>query len=158
MGGQRGFQVIVGGIVALLIVTVAVVVGRGDLPTATYPAGSPESAFQAYLQAWAAGDDETAYASFSSEVRAATALDSYRNQAGDMRRDQPGTSRRVLIDSATTSGDGATLRISVETTSVSGLAVNRSRATQTVTMIRQDGAWKLDRLWMGTDPWFAEKL
>jgi hypothetical protein len=160
VGGQRGFLAIVGGIVVLLVATVAIVVLRGDPPTATYPAGSPEAAFQAYLTAWVEGDDATAYASFTTEVRAATSLETYHRQSEDFRQSgfQPGSSRRVFIDSATIRGETATLQLTVETTVVSGLSANRYRARTTVPMAREDGAWKLDRIRMGTEPWWADKL
>ena len=158
MGGQRGFLAIVVGIVVLLGTTVAVVLVRGDPPAASYPAGSPEAAFQAYLAAWEAGDDATAYASFTAEVRTDTTLEAYHRQAEDMRRHDPGTGRRVFIDSASIRGESATLQLTVETTNIGGLSANRYRSTTTASMVRQDGAWKLDRLWMGTDPWYGEKV
>jgi hypothetical protein len=159
MGGWRGFIAILAGIAGLLVVTVVVVLLAGDRPPRTYPAGSPEAAYQAYVTAWQAGDDEAAYASFTTAVRAETPYADYHRQAIEYRLygQQPGTTTRVFIDAATVQGETATLQVTVETSVVSGLGANRYRSTLPVTLVREDGAWRLDTIRMGTEPWWPNK-
>lgn len=159
MAGQRGFLAVLGGIVALLILTVAVVLVRGDRPAASFGPDSPEAAVQAYLVAWDAGDDRTAWAAFSTQVQAGTPLDSYTEQAQMLRVKgfAPDGSRRVFINPAKVSGESAVVPVTIETTAVGGMSVDRFRQTTPVPMIRAEGAWKIDQLLMGTEPWFVGK-
>jgi hypothetical protein len=159
MAGQRGFLAVVAGIIALLILTVGVVLVRGDRPAASFGPGTPEAAVQAYLVAWDAGDDRAAWAAFSARTQAGTALDAYTEQAQLLRVKglTPDASRQVFIASATVSGDSATVPVTVETTSVGGMSVNRYRQTITVPLVRENGAWRIDQLLMGTEPWFVGK-
>ncbi len=159
MGGQRGFLAVVAGIVALLILTVGVVLVQGEQPAASFGPDSPEAAVQAYLVAWDAGDDRTAWAAFSAQVQAETPLDSYTEQAQTLRVKgfAPDGSRRVFINSAKVSGERAVVSVTIETTAVRGMNVDRFRQTTTIPMVRADGAWKVDQLLMGTDTWFVGK-
>ncbi len=159
MSGQRGFLAVVAGIVALLILTVGVVLVQGDRPLASFGPGSPEAAVQAYLVAWDAGDDRAAWTAFSARVKAATPVDAYPEQAQLLRTKGFMTdgSRQVFVSPAKLSGESATVPVTVETTAVSGMNVNRYRQTTTFPMVREEGAWKIDQLLMGTEFWYADK-
>jgi hypothetical protein len=148
------------GVVALLVITVAVVLLAGQRPPREYPAGSPEAAFQAYLVAWEAANYEAAYAAFTTAVRAATPLADYRRQAADFRTNglPPGTSRRVFIDRTTITGDETTLDVTIEETTVNGLSADRYRYSRSFVMVREDGAWRFDRIFMGIERWSIDKL
>jgi hypothetical protein len=152
MNGGRGLAAIVLGIIVLLVGSVAVVLVAGNRPPAVYPAGSPEAAVQAYLQAWEARDLDAAWASFSMAARSGTTQDDYRRQAQDYRQwaEPPaGPSRRVFIDRTTVSGDRASLELTIEETWIQGLSVSRNRYGRTLTMVQEDGAWRFDRLFVG---------
>ncbi len=49
------------------------------------------------------------------------------------------------------------MSVTIETTAVRGMNVDRFRQTTTIPMVRADGAWKVDQLLMGTDTWFVGK-
>lgn len=159
MGGQRGLAAVIVGIALLLVATVAVVLLAGDRPVRSYPAGSPEAALQAYLVAWEASDAAGSYGAFSRAVRSETSLDDYRRQVAEYGgwATNEGPSRRVFIDQATVTGDRATLELTIEETWVSGLNVNRNRSGRVVTMVREDGAWRFDRLFIGMEMYWPGK-
>jgi hypothetical protein len=144
----------VGGVALLLVATVAIVLLAGNRPPQTYPAGSPEAALQAYLQAWEARDLDRAWEFFSTSARGSVTLDEYRRQA----RDYPdmagagGPSRRVFIDQTTVTGDRAELQLTIEETYIQGLGVGRNRYSQRLAMVRESGQWRLDQLIMGIQP------
>jgi hypothetical protein len=155
MGGGRGLVAIVVGVIVVVVTSVAVVLVAGDRPPPSYPAGSPEAALQAYLKAWDARDFDATWASFSTAARRGTTQDDYRQRAQDYSgwADPPtGPSRRVFIDRTTVSGDRATLDLTVEETWIQGLSVSRNRSGRIVTMAREDGGWRFDRLFVGLEP------
>ena len=150
----------VGGILALMIVSVGMVLLRGDRPVASFAPGSPEAALQAYLAAWEAGDDATAWASFSARVRAGISEADYRTEAPMVRSNStsPGQSRRAFFDPATVKGDSAQVRVTVEVTTVGGINVDRYRTVTTVSLVRESGTWKIDQELMGLEPWGYSKF
>jgi hypothetical protein len=152
VGGGRGLLAIVVGIVVLLAGTVAAVLVAGNRPPRDYPGGSPEAALQTYLRAWEARDLEAAWSSFSVAARTGVTLEEYRSQVQDygMWAQPPGgPSRRVYVDRSTVTGDRAELELTVEETWVQGLSVVRNRTGQALTMIREDGQWRFDALFLG---------
>jgi hypothetical protein len=152
MSGARGLAAIAVGVVLLVTASVAVVILAGNRPPAVYPAGSPEAALQAYLEAWERRDLDEAWASFSTAARSGTTQGAYRSQAEDYRQwaEPPtGPSRRVFIDRATLNGDRASLELTIEETWILGLSVSRSQYGQTLAMVQEDGAWRFDRLLVG---------
>jgi hypothetical protein len=143
----------VAGIVALLVITVAIVLAAGNRPPREYPAGSPEAALQAYLQALEARDLDRAWNSFSTGAKAGTTVAAYRAEVESFGAwiGLDGSARRVFIDTTRVAGDRAELDLTVEDTYIQGLSVSRNRYSRPVTMIREDGAWRFDRILMGLD-------
>src|SRR5918994_2272082 len=62
-------MLLAGGLIAALIVVALVAVLIRPTGPTTYPDGSPEAAFQAYMSAYDAEDVEAAYGWFSSPVK-----------------------------------------------------------------------------------------
>ena len=147
----RGPVALVGGL-ALTFVLLSVIVLASNRGPAVYPVGSPEAAFQRYLAAWNAGDFPGAYAAFSARIRTRVTLEDYRTMApryGYGGSDQ----QRVVLLSANTSDDAATLSLRVEHWSPGGglSGGNSWSSSATVAMIRQSGAWYVDDYLAGVD-------
>jgi hypothetical protein len=154
MGGQRGFLGIVLGIVGLVVVTVAIVLLAGNRPPTAYPAGTPEAALQDYLRAWEARDFDATWASFTTDARARTTWEEYRNQVvahGTWAQPPNGPIRRVFIDRTTVRGDRAELALTIEETWIQGLSASRNHYALTLTMAREGGTWRLDQLMYGLE-------
>ncbi len=138
-------------IVALIAIAVIVAVALPDEP-ATYPAGSPEAAFQDYYQAWEAGDSETAYESLSSDVRRDITSDEYRRMDSEQswQRDED---RRVVLLASEITGDRAVLDLRVDQfTQGGGLGGDRYSYDRSVRLVREDGVWLIDEPLVGVEP------
>jgi hypothetical protein len=154
VGGGRGLLAIVAGAAVLLVATVAVVIMAGNRPAQSYPPGSPEATMQAYLQAAQARDVAAAFQLFSKAARSGITVDDYRRQSADyggFGDPGEGPSRRVYIDRTTITGDRAELATTIEETWVQGLNTSRYRRGQIVTLVREDGAWRFERLFYGLE-------
>ncbi|MEO5918664.1 MAG: hypothetical protein ABIQ17_03790 [Candidatus Limnocylindrales bacterium] len=161
MGSTRSLLIIGLSLVAIAVLATVVVILGGNRPPAVYPASSPEAAVQDYLQAWADGDDEAAWAVFSAGVQADLTLDDYRTMASEFRRYQEppsGPIRRVFIDRATITGEKATVDLTVEESWQGGpLERNVYRSARRLSLVREDGAWKIDEQLVWLDPgWYAK--
>ena len=142
---------VIGGVVgALVVAAVAVMALLGSRGPASYPSDSPEAAFQAYLQAYAAGDLEAAHASFSQRIRSGTSSSGYLDDVSMYGRDDQ--ARRVWIDSVDRSDGLATLHLTIEEFFSSGLSSSSYRYETSVRMVLEDGSWKVDELLAGVDP------
>jgi hypothetical protein len=139
-----------GGALAILfvaILAVALVVGARP---ASYPAGSPEAAFQAFVQASETGDTEAAYALLSPRIRSTwtyTAFDQQQRMYGD-----GGDRTLVYIDRTVSRGDDAVaLYLTIE--HVYGEGLTSSRWTERDVPVRMalvDGTWYVDQALAGT--------
>jgi hypothetical protein len=140
---NRLLLVVVGGVAALVVVALAVVLllPRGE---ATYPAGSPEAAFQAYLAAAETNDLEATYQAMSPRVRASWTYDEFVNE-----RSMFGSSygrRNVWIDSVDRRDDRAVLHVTIEWMYGEGLTASRSYDRDiALSMVLVDGTWYIDQ-------------
>lgn len=148
-GLPRSVLITIGAIVVLVVVAVLVAVFLPDRPT-TYPAGSPEAAFQDYLDAWTAGDLETAYAGLSSTVRSDLDLETYRRIDAEQSW-QRTMDRRVVLLGADVTGERALLRLRIDQFTSGGFGGDRYSEERTVRMVREDGAWRIDEPLVGTE-------
>jgi hypothetical protein len=143
--------VILGGLVALLVVTavvVSLVLAPGE--PASYPADSPEYAFQRYYQALQDGDTRAAYSLFSARVQRQLSYDQFAAYAGR----QPQTSEQspiVRIDRVTRGDEGATLSLSLEQRFGSGFGQSSDVQQRSVRLVQENGAWKIDDAIVGVD-------
>lgn len=137
-------------IVALVAIAVIVAVALPDEP-ATYPAGSPEAAFQVYYQAWERGDGEAAYASLSSDVKGDITSAEYRRRDSEQswQRDED---RRVVLLRSEITGDRAVLDLRVDQFHEGGLGGDRYSYDRSVRLVREDGVWLIDEPLVGIEP------
>lgn len=129
-------------IVVLIALAVVVVLAVPKGPTA-YDPGSPEAAFQAFYQAYEAGDVEGAYGLLGAAVRDQLTLAEYRRLAAEhaWQRDQD---RRVVLLGTDVTGDRANLRLRVDQFSGGGLGGDRYSDERTIRLVREHGAWLID--------------
>ncbi len=142
------------GIVAIAIAAVVAVVLLANRAPASYPAGSPEAAFQGYLQAFERGDYAASYTYFSNAIRSSTNETEYRlavQQYGIYDREQ---GSRVLFDRSTVNGDRAVLHLVVEQYSGGGPFGGGDvyRGLRQIAMVREGGEWKIDEALVWVDP------
>jgi len=153
-GANRLLAIVGLGIAALVVVALTLVF---LLPRSepSYPPGSPEAAFQAYLAASDAGDIEAAYAALSPRVRARWTYDAYVREA-DMYGSQAG-GRRVYIDRVVRIGDEqATLHLTIEWMGGAGLTTSRWYERDVrIRMVSVDGTWYVDQALIGTQQAFS---
>lgn len=136
-------------IVTLVAIAVIVAVALPDEP-ATYPAGSPEAAFQTFYQAWEAGDTDTAYAAMSSDVKRDITSDEYRQMDSEQswQRDED---RRVVLLKSEVTGDRAVLDLRVDQFYQGGLGGDRYSYDRSVRLVREDGVWLIDEPLVGIE-------
>lgn len=152
--GDRSLLIIGAGVLALAVITVAVVLLAGDRRTADYPADVPEGALQRYLAAYEAGDLEAAYAFFSERVRQRMSLDDYQRSTGFMAPPMEGASRRVLFDRRSGEGDRVQLHLTIEEFYPDGIDGSTQRSPRQVPLVREGGAWRIDEalVWLDVAP------
>ena len=146
---------VIGGVVLLLVIaSVVAALTLGSRGEVTFPAGSPEAAFQAYYRAYQAGDLTTAYSYFSRGVQQQLSREEYaRLAAYGPSMAPPGAIQRLTITGAVTHPTGsATLYVTVEQVSGSGLNVSRFSYDRQIWMVQEDGAWKVGEALLGVDP------
>jgi hypothetical protein len=134
---------------ALVLIAVATVLYSVSRPDVSYAPDTPEAAFHRYAQAWDAGDVETAYAELSAHAKARVPAREFR-EAITWSRDEV---VRVWIDDRGGTDSRAVLTLTVETSDGGWLGVERYRDHPRVTLIREDGAWKIDTPLVGYQAW-----
>jgi hypothetical protein len=148
-GPPRSVLAAAAGIVALVVVAVVVAVALPDQPT-SYPAGSPEAAFQGYYEAWEAGDIDAAYAHLSSDVARELTQDEYRRMDAEQSWQRQEDRRVVLLHSEIT-GDRAVLDLRVDQFYEGGLGGDRYSYERSVRLVREDGVWLVDEPLVGIE-------
>jgi hypothetical protein len=145
----RAVLVVGGAIVALIALALVVVLAVPKGPT-TYDPGSPEAAFQAFYQAFEAGDVEGAYELLGSSVTDELTPAEYRALDAEQgwQRDQD---RRVLLLGVDVNGDRTNLRLRIDEFSQGGLGGNRYSSERTIRLVREDGAWLIDEPIVGIE-------
>lgn len=139
-------------LVVLAVVAVAVVLLGGRAAPATYPADSPEAAYQAYLAAYDDPDPAVAYAALTQRVRDSWPYDEYL-RARDTSGWQWQQDHRVWIDRVDRSSDRATLHLTIEFSSGTGLNTSTWTDRREVRMALEDGGWRIDQPLVGFDPY-----
>jgi hypothetical protein len=155
MSAGRTLGMIAGGIIALVLVAVVVVLLAGTRSPQQFAAGSPQAAVQAYLAAWDDGDTEASWAFFSSEIKNSYSLEDYRrtiDQYGGYSYPGGGPRRSVYIDGVEGSGDRVTVQLTVDEYYGNGLNTSSYRSPRSVGLVREDGAWKIRDPLVWLDP------
>lgn len=150
--GVRRLALLLGGLILGVAIVAALVVALSSRPPATYSAGSPEAALQAYLLAWQANDLDAAYAALSEQVHGVITAADYRMMAGNWSVGRADDRRIVLTDSHV-NGDRARLDLRIdELSSGGGVGGNVWSRETSVALVRESGAWRIDELLAGPDP------
>jgi len=162
MSTTRTLAVIAGGIIALVLVSVAVVLLAGGRQRQEFAAGSPEATVQAYLDAWEEGDAAEIWAFFSADAQADYAFEDYERSVSDYRLYQypdGGPTRSVYIDGVDGTGDEVTVRLTVEEYYGDGLNTSSYRSPRALRLIREGGTWKLrdPLIWLDPAEFLAPK-
>lgn len=138
-GPDRTVLAIGGGILAIVIVAVVVVLAIGEPDVTEYPADTPEGTVQRYLRAVYDGDDVEARELVSARVD---------SEMGD---NPPGRlycrqsdGHQVRIDGVEAGDQRATVRLEIEDVSGSGLNFDRYSSDRSVVLVFEDGGWKID--------------
>jgi hypothetical protein len=151
--GIRRTVLVLGAVILVVAAAAVLVVALTTRPAPTYPAGSPEAAFQGYYTAWEARDLETAYGLLSERIRASVPADQYRRDDRDYAwsRDE---SRRVVLIASRVVGDRATLDLRIDQSSSGGPfgATDTWSWDTSVALVREDGAWHVDDYLAGLEP------
>lgn len=157
-GARRHVLALAIGILAVLALAV-VALAAATQPSARFAPDSPEAAFQDYLNAWDARDFDAAYATFSDRVRKNLAIDDYRRMARDFGYDDS-TERRVVLIHADTNADTATLDMRVDQLGGGGVFGAQSVWSReiTVSLVRENGSWRLDEAYANLEPlgWYGK--
>lgn len=148
-GLPRSVLLVGAAIVALIVVALAVAVAFPRTPT-TYPAGSPQAAFQDFYGAWERGDLDTAYAHLSSAVRSGLTLERYRGLNSDQSW-QRTQDRRLVLTGVDTTGDRATLHVRSDEFTGGGIGGQRYSSDREVRLVREAGSWLIDEPLVGIE-------
>jgi len=150
-GGSRSIW-LAGAIVAIVLalVAAAALIVSGDREDAVYPPDSPEAAFQGYAQAWDEGDTDTAWSVLTSSAQGRVSRRDFRE--ANTWRDEEGY--RIWIDDRSGTDERAVLHLTIETIYDAGLiGSGRYEESSRVTMVREDGEWKIDTPLVGYHRW-----
>jgi hypothetical protein len=138
-GSDRIVLAIGGGILAIVIVAVAVVLAIGEPEVTAYLADTPEGTVQRYLQAVYDKDDEAARALLTE--RAIREMGSG-PVSGPFCEQSDG--QQVSIGNVNTDGDRSTIQLEIENVSGSGLGFDRYSWDRSVSLLFENDGWKID--------------
>ena len=150
---DRSLLVIGGGIVVVVVVAVIAVVLLGSRDARTFAADTPEGVVQRHLAAVQDEDYETAWGYLSTAVQSDLSIDQYRRAARDYGSYWVG-SRRVLFDRSEVDGDRARVWLTVEEYYDGGpfSGTNTYRSPRDITLVLEDGEWRIDEPIIGLEP------
>jgi len=157
MTANRSLLAIGAGVIALVVVTMAVVLLTDD-GSAAFPSDAPEAALQAYIGALERGDADGAYRAFSSQVRSTVSRDAFAREV-DLRAsgsERPDT--RYLVSATHVEGDTARVTITVEEFYADGLGGSTNRYDHEIHLVREDGAWYIAEplVWLEPAPYLEQ--
>lgn len=154
MTANRSLLVIAAGILGLTALAVLIVVLAGSGGRQTFEPGSPQAAMQDYLDAWEDEDYERAYGHLSAGARDDVSLAEYRGAATNYYGGGDGPRRAVYIDRVSGDGDRVRVELTVEEYHGGGGlgGGGAHRSPREVTMVHEDGAWRIDEPLIWLDP------
>jgi hypothetical protein len=140
---------VVAALVALAVVAI-LAFGGG---VREYPAGTPEATVQAYVRALDSSDLTGAYAQLSTRLKATLSQSGFADRAAMYGYGYGDTIGRVVrIDRTDVRDDRATVFLTVETYyGGGGLTPSRSTVHPSLQLVRENGAWKLDQLYVSPE-------
>lgn len=137
---ERSILTIGGGVLAVTVVAVAVMLAFGSPEVEQFPPDSPAGTVQRYLNALRARDYDTAESLHSERVKRELSGDTYWRTS----HCPPQDGRRVRVIQTNESGDRATVVLKIEQVSGSGLSFDRYSYEQSVALVRENDDWKID--------------
>lgn len=154
---NRSLALVAGGIVAVAVLAVVVVLVRSGAEPTTYPESTPQGLLQRYLAANEEGDVAAAHALFSARIRDTVNLEAYRSMLDGSGYAAPGATRRVLFDGTDEragSPDAVVVRLTVEEVYGRGIEGDVSRSSYEIPMILEADGWRIDELlvWLYPSP------
>ena len=160
---ERSILIIGALILALVAGAIVITLAFGSDEPANFAEGSPERALQEYLAAVKDGDTDRAYDLVSESARRQMSPRSPGSDTDAISKDdfarmvtgsRGQTNSRVRIDRVEQSANdqSATITLTIENFSGSGIDFNRSSWTRTIRMVREDDVWKVD------EPFFTAAL
>lgn len=154
--GRSARSLIIAGLLVLLLVIAAAVaaVTLGSRGPASFPADSPQEAFQSYYQAYQSRDTDAAYQYFSQRVQRQVSRDEYSRVVGPsgLYTSPEERNARILVDRVEQTDDHATLYLIKEMFIGTGIDATQFSSERQVRLVREGGAWKIDDALMGIDP------
>lgn len=138
-GPDRTVLAIGGGVLAIVVLAVVVILAIGEPDVTEYPTDTPEGTVQRYLRAVYDGDEETARALLSDRVDDETGKD----QFGPLYCQQS-DEHQVRIADVDEGDQRATVRLEIEDISGSGLGFDRYDWERSVALVFEDGGWRID--------------
>lgn len=153
--GRPARSLIIAGLLVLLLVVAAAVaaITLGSRGPASFPADSPEEAFQSYYRAYQSQDTDTAYQYFSQRVQRQVPLDEYSRivSSSGLYTSPDERNARILVDRVDQTGDRATLYLIKEQFVGTGINATQFSSERQVRLVREGGEWKIDEPLMGME-------
>ncbi len=145
-GADRFLLGIVVGAVLLIAAGIAAVFLTGRTAPPVVDPASPVGVVQDYVAALRAGDADRAYAALSRAAQAAVSLDDYRRRVNRPSAPDP-DDQRVLVEPVAVGADTATVKVTISrfTARPDPFSAATSHQDTTVTLVREDGAWRISR-------------
>ncbi|HUG14618.1 MAG TPA: hypothetical protein VMM78_06325 [Thermomicrobiales bacterium] len=141
MGGpERTILAIGGGVLAVVLVAIGVVLVFGSSDIEQFPPDSPPGTVQRYLNSLRERDYDTAEALLSARVRRQFTTDEFRRVSFCPTQD----GRRVRVLRTDESDTHATVVLSIEQISGTGVQFERYSYEHPVSLVWEDGVWKID--------------
>jgi hypothetical protein len=145
MDGPLRSVLLIAGVIVLLAVgaaAVAVLADRGEVRE--YPADTPEGTVQRYIQALYRGDTDTAYDYLSESVKRDFTRTQFREYTWYISNSPQ--QRRIRVTHVDIDADRATVMLTIEHFSGSGIDFSRYSYQTRVRLVREDDDWKIDQL------------
>lgn len=153
--GRPARSLIIAGLLVLSLVIAAAVaaITLGSRGPASFPADSPQEAFQSYYRAYQNQDTDIAYQYFSQRVQRQVSLDEYSRIVGSsgLYTSTDERNARILVDRVEQSDDRATLYLIKEMFVGTGINATQFSSERQVRLVREGGAWKIDDALMGIE-------
>lgn len=151
--GRPARSLIIAGLLVFLLVIAAAVAALtlGSRGPASFPAGSPQEAFQGYYRAYLDQDPDTAYQYFSQRVQRQVSLDEYSRivSSSGLYASPDERNSRILIDRVEQIDDRATLYLIQEMFVGTGINATQFSSERQVRLVREGGEWKIDEPLLG---------
>jgi len=159
MTANRSLLAIGAGVIALVIVTLAVVLLTDDGDGTSFAPDSPEAALEAYITALEDGNVDAAYAMFSDGVRSRVSADAFEREVGLRDTGTPdGPDTRYLVTATNVDGETALVTVTVEEFYGDGLNGSTNRYDHEIHLVREDGAWHIYEplVWLESAPYLEQ--